>query len=328
MRIYKPAGTIETLERLLAEPEIAGRLVEHRVLPERAAQTVQFPSWLDKRLVRALHGQGIEMLYTHQAESLDGAARWRGHRRRHADCVGQVAVLQPAGAAGGRRGSGRPGALPVPDQGAQPGPAGRRSASWLRPPRSTSPPASTTATRRSRSARTSDQPARWWSPTRTCSTARSCPITPSGSSCSSSCATSSSTRRTPTAASSASHVANVLRRLLRLCDHYGSKPQIILLLGDDRQPAGAGRDADRPAGHGRRPQRRAGRREARRHPQPAGHRRAPGHPARAARRCRTQTALGFLRAGRQTIVFGKARVAVELLLTSSARGIPRGSRTA
>ena len=34
-----------------------------------------------------------------------------------------------------------------------------------------------------------------------------------------------------------SHVANVLRRLLRLCAHYGSHAADRLLLGDHRQPA-------------------------------------------------------------------------------------------
>ena len=70
MRIYAPAGTVETLDRLLAEPEIAEAVVTHRVLPEREAQVAPFPDWLDKRIVRGLHGQGIEMLYTHQAEAL------------------------------------------------------------------------------------------------------------------------------------------------------------------------------------------------------------------------------------------------------------------
>ena len=38
-----------------------------------------------------------------------------------------------------------------------------------------------------------------------------------------------------------SHVANVLRRLLRLCAHYGSHPVDRLLLGDHRQPARSSR---------------------------------------------------------------------------------------
>ena len=74
MRIYQPAGTIETLERLLAQPEVAAAVVEHRIIPERPAEVVPFPNWLDKRLVRALHARGIEMLYTHQGEAI-GALR-------------------------------------------------------------------------------------------------------------------------------------------------------------------------------------------------------------------------------------------------------------
>src|SRR6478609_11296936 len=70
MRLYQPAGTVETLERVLADEAIRDSIVAHRVLPERPAQTAPFPTWLDKRLVRALHSQGIEMLYTHQAESV------------------------------------------------------------------------------------------------------------------------------------------------------------------------------------------------------------------------------------------------------------------
>ena len=71
MRIYAPAGTVETLDLLLADPEVAAALVEHRVLPEREAQVAPFPDWLDKRLVRGLHAQGIEMLYSHQAAALE-----------------------------------------------------------------------------------------------------------------------------------------------------------------------------------------------------------------------------------------------------------------
>ena len=38
-----------------------------------------------------------------------------------------------------------------------------------------------------------------------------------------------------------SHVANVLRRLLRICAHYGSRPDHRVLLGDDREPGRARR---------------------------------------------------------------------------------------
>ena len=39
-----------------------------------------------------------------------------------------------------------------------------------------------------------------------------------------------------------SHLANVLRRLKRICEFYGSQAAVHLLLGDHRQPQGAGRE--------------------------------------------------------------------------------------
>ena len=140
-----------------------------------------------------------------------------------------------------------------------------------------------TGTRRPRSAASSARPARSSSPTRTCCTPRSCPTTRSGSSSSSSCATSSSTRRTPIAGVFGSHVANVLRRLLRLCAHYGSTPQIVCCSATIGNPGDARRDADRPAVPRHRPQRRAAGRAARRRPRPASARRAHRRPARAPR---------------------------------------------
>ena len=34
-----------------------------------------------------------------------------------------------------------------------------------------------------------------------------------------------------------SHLCNVLRRLRRICRHYGSDPRLPLLVGDDCEPA-------------------------------------------------------------------------------------------
>ena len=42
-----------------------------------------------------------------------------------------------------------------------------------------------------------------------------------------------------------SHVANVLRRLRRICDFYGSKPQFICTSATIANPARAGRTPDR-----------------------------------------------------------------------------------
>ena len=42
-----------------------------------------------------------------------------------------------------------------------------------------------------------------------------------------------------------SHLGNILRRLHRICRHYGSDPVVHLLVGDDCEPARAGRGPDR-----------------------------------------------------------------------------------
>ncbi len=111
-----------------------------------------------------------------------------------------------------------------------------------------------------------------------------------------------------------SHVANVLRRLLRLCHHYGSNPIIVCSSATIGNPAELAAQLT-----GRTP------RLIDRNGAPAGARhvllvdpplldQATG--ARGSALTHAQRwALPFLRAGRQTIVFGRARVAVEIILT-------------
>lgn len=64
-----------TLARLLSawrtDPEIASNLQVQQEILARPAQTVNFPVSLHPALVRALHAQGIHSLYTHQAASLE-----------------------------------------------------------------------------------------------------------------------------------------------------------------------------------------------------------------------------------------------------------------
>ena len=76
-----------------------------------------------------------------------------------------------------------------------------------------------------------------------------------------------------------SHLTNVLRRLRRICRHYGSNPDVHLLVGDDRQPARAGRGAGRAAVRAGVGERRAARREGLPVRQPAGGQPAARHPA-------------------------------------------------
>ena len=81
-----------------------------------------------------------------------------------------------------------------------------------------------------------------------------------------------------------SHLCNVLRRLRRIARHYGSDPQIHLLVGDDRQSTRAGRAARRAAVRARVGERRAARREVLRLRQPAGRQSRARHPPLVPRR--------------------------------------------
>ena len=322
MRIYQPAGTIETLERLLAQPEVAEAVVEHRVIPERPAEVVPFPAWLDKRLVRALHARGIEMLYTHQGEAI-------GALREGKDVV----VVTPTA-------SGKSLCYDIPVlQSVIDDPAAR--ALYLFPTKALS----------------QDQLASF----RELATAADIPIAAGVYDGDTPVPIRNNIRSAgqvvvtnPDMLHSAilphhtkwfqlfeqlryivideahtyrgifgSHVANVIRRLLRLCDHYGSKPQIVLCSATIGNPKSL---AETLIG---RPVEVIDRNGA-----PAGEKHVvvlnppvidqrqgirPGPLGLA-----HHSALTFLRAGRQTIVFGKARVAVELLLTSLKEAFREG----
>ena len=71
MRLYAPAPADTVLERLLSDPEGGRHFVHVRRLPERPARLVDPPGWLDPRLRSALAARGIERLYSHQAEALE-----------------------------------------------------------------------------------------------------------------------------------------------------------------------------------------------------------------------------------------------------------------
>ncbi len=71
MRLYAPAPVEVVLDRLLADPAVARALVAQRTLPAREASTRPLPEWLDARLSAGLRRRGLEALYSHQAEALE-----------------------------------------------------------------------------------------------------------------------------------------------------------------------------------------------------------------------------------------------------------------
>jgi DEAD/DEAH box helicase domain-containing protein len=322
VRIYQPAGTVETLERLLADEDVRRAIVEHRVLPERAAQTAPFPTWLDKRLVRALHGQGIEMLYTHQAESLDALKRGD-----------DIVVVTPTA-------SGKSLCFNLPVLQAVTEDAAAR-ALYLFPTKALSQD-QLAGFRELAEAAEIDVAAGVYdgdtpNPVRQNIRAAGQVVVTN-----------------PDMLHSAilphhtkwfqlfeqlryivideahtyrgvfgSHVANVLTRLLRLCAHYGSQPQIVCCSATIGNPKELAESL-------------TGRRMTviDRNGAPAGEKHIvvlnpPVIDARQGIRpgplaLSHRSALAFLRADRQTIVFGKARVAVELLLTSLREAFREG----
>jgi len=70
-----------TLEQILdayrTRPRFAPQFTAWRTLPEKSAQYAEFPSGIDPRLRRALAGCGISRLYTHQAQAYDSVGAGR-----------------------------------------------------------------------------------------------------------------------------------------------------------------------------------------------------------------------------------------------------------
>ena len=313
MRTYAPADASTVLGRLLEEPSLARGVVHHEVIPPREAAYADMPSWLDPRIVKGLGGRGIERLYTHQAEAIDAV---------HAG--DDVVVVTPTAS-----GKTLCYALPALQAIAQ-DPAAR--ALFLFPTKALGQDQVAEFGELAASADLSiitstydgDTPA----PIR--STVR---------------AAGQVVVTNPDMLHSAilphhtkwfqlfeqlqlividelhtyrgvfgSHVANVLRRLMRICAHYGSKPVIVCCSATIGNPSElAGMLTGRPA------------RLVDRNGAPAGERHVllvdppvmePASGSRGSAVTLAQRwALPFLRAGRQTIVFGRSRVAVELLLT-------------
>jgi DEAD/DEAH box helicase domain-containing protein len=323
MRRYAPASVETVLDGLLAEPSLASGVVHHEVIPARPARTAPLPDWLDLRLVGALAGRDIDRLYDHQAVAIDAIRRGE-----------DVVVVTPTA-------SGKTLCYALPTlQAIADDPAAR--ALFLFPTKALGQDQVAELSELARAAELAvsaatydgDTPAPIRSAIRT---AGQVVVT------------------NPDMLHAAilphhtkwfqlfeqlriividelhsyrgvfgSHVANVIRRLLRLCDHYGSHPVIVCCSATIGNPAEL---AETLTG---RPTRLVDRNGA-----PSG----PRHlllvepalldPATGARgsalTLADRWALPFVRAGRQTIVFGRSRTAVEILLTGLREALREGA---
>ena len=71
MRYYEPAPVQMVMDRLLAEPSLSSGVVHHAYVPARPADLVAMPDWLDRGLRQGLANRGITSLYRHQAEAVE-----------------------------------------------------------------------------------------------------------------------------------------------------------------------------------------------------------------------------------------------------------------
>jgi DEAD/DEAH box helicase domain-containing protein len=314
MRTYAPAGPAAVLERLLDEPSLARGVVHHETIPAAAAAYGEWPNWLAPGVLAGLRARGIERPYVHQAQAIEAV-----HARE------DVVVVTPTA-------SGKSLCYAVPIlQAIADDPAAR--ALCLFPTKALAQDqvaelallARESGLEASTAAYDGDTPA----PIRSV-------IRKAGQ----------IVATNPDMLHSAilphhtkwfqlfeqlqvivvdelhtyrgvfgSHVANVLRRLLRLCAYYGSKPVIVCCSATIGNPSELAMTlTGRPA------------RLVDRNGAPSGERHIllvdpPVQDAATGARGSALTlaqrwALPFLRAGRQTVVFGRSRVAVEIMLSN------------
>ncbi len=68
--------TLPILDRLRLDPKFMANVAAWEKIPPRPARYADFPKRLDSRLIAALNQHGISSLYTHQTDSIEAA--WRG----------------------------------------------------------------------------------------------------------------------------------------------------------------------------------------------------------------------------------------------------------
>ncbi|MGZ6267865.1 MAG: DEAD/DEAH box helicase [Candidatus Limnocylindrales bacterium] len=322
MRYYEPAGVEPVLDRLLGEPSLSGSVVHHALIPARPADFVPMPDWLNPNLVAGLATRGVERLYRHQAEAIEAVRKGE-----------DVVVVTPTA-------SGKSLCYLVPTlQALADDPTAR--ALYLFPTKALGQDQVAELGELSRAAGLQINASTYDGDTPN-------PIRSAIRSAGQVVVTNPDMLHAAILPHHTkwfqlfeqlqiividelhtyrglfgSHVANVLRRLLRICAHYGSHPVIVCCSATIGNPAElaatlTGRKA----------------RLVDRNGAPSGQRHVllvqpplldPATGARgSAATLATRWALPFLRAGRQTLVFGRSRVGVELILTNLREALRLG----
>ncbi len=77
MLLDRPASAEEAIAALLADPWLDPLLAAHRILEPVPPRYAPWPARIDPRLVAALRGRGVEALYTHQAAAFEAVGAGR-----------------------------------------------------------------------------------------------------------------------------------------------------------------------------------------------------------------------------------------------------------
>ena len=70
MLLDRPSSVDQAIDAFLADPSLEPLLAAHRVLEPLPPRHAPWPAGIDPRLVTALHGRGFEALYTHQGRAV------------------------------------------------------------------------------------------------------------------------------------------------------------------------------------------------------------------------------------------------------------------
>ncbi len=73
----RPTSTDAAIATLLADPAVKPLIATHRLLDARPPRHAPWPEEIDRRLIAALRGRGVEALYTHQATVIEHARAGR-----------------------------------------------------------------------------------------------------------------------------------------------------------------------------------------------------------------------------------------------------------